>query len=465
MKRYSAMIIGTGQAGPSLAGYLAGKGEKIAIAEGNLFGGSCVNYGCTPSKTIIASALIAHHARAGAKWGVHAEDVTIDMDKVMERKQERVLESRNGLRDWLMNEENVDVYEAYAHFEGKENGVFRIGIGEDNDEIIEAERVYINVGTRARIPDLPGLDSVDYMTNADILNLHEIPDHLITLGGGYISLEMGQAFRRFGAEVTIIERSESIIHREDADVRDEVRNILQNEGITVLEGKEVVGTSQAADGTITVTLKDGDDTESMVSGSHLLVAIGRTPNSDTLNLDAVGVETKDHGDIVTNEYLETNIPGIFALGDVNGRGAFTHTSYWEFELVRDNLEGADRKVSDRNMAYAMYIDPALGRVGMSEQEARDSGKNVLMATMPMSSVSRALEQGETQGFIKFLVDADTEQFLGATVLGMRGDDLIQIIAFFMATGASYKVMQNALPVHPTVAELFPTVLGKLEPLK
>lgn len=462
MKRYDAIIIGTGQAGPALAGQFTSNGMSVAIAEGYKIGGSCVNYGCIPSKTIIASARAAHMARRGADFGVNTGAVKVDMNAVIDRKANRVGDAQGGLEAWLRGIDTLDVYDVYASFEGTENGLHRVRMG---DEVIESERVYINTGARHRVPDIEGLDSVDYLTNEGILEQRTLPEHLVILGGGYIALEMGQAFRRFGSDVTIIESSESIVKHEDEDIRDHIRGILTNEGITVIEGKRAVNAAQAADGTKTLTLQAADGTQSTISGSHLLVAVGRTPNSDKLNLDSVGVETNERGYIITDEYLQTTVPGIWAMGDVNGRGAFTHTSYQDFEIVWDNFNGGTRKVTDRNMAYALYIDPPLGRVGMTEREARESGKNVLIATKPMSHIGRALEQGETQGMIKLLVDADTEQFLGAAVLGFHGDDVIQIISYYMATGASYKHMQNALPIHPTIGEFMPTILGELAPLE
>ena len=461
MKRYDTIIIGTGQSGPSMAGALTGKGQKVAIAEGYKIGGSCVNYGCIPSKTIRASARVAYLARRAADFGVNVGEVNVDMNAVIDRKARRVGDAHDGVEKWLRNMDNLDLYEVYAEFEGTENGFHRVRV---EDEVIEAPRVYLNVGARPNIPPIDGLENVDYMTNEGILEQRTLPEHLLVLGGGYISLEMGQAFRRFGSEITIIEAMSSIIHREDEDIRDAVRGILTDEGITVHEGKRAIKAEQADDGTITLTLEAKDGTKSTVSGSHLLVAVGRIPNSDKLNLEAVGVETDKRGYITVDDHLQTNVEGIFVLGDANGRGAFTHTSYQDFEIALDNFNGGDRKVSDRIMAYNLYIDPPLGRVGMSEQEARESGRNILMAIKPMSHIGRALEQGEMQGLIKVLVDADTEQIVGAAVLGFQGDDVIQVISYFMYTGASYKVMQNALPIHPTISEFFPTILGELKPL-
>ncbi len=462
MKRYDTIIIGTGQSGPPLARALAEKGQKVAIAEGHRIGGSCVNYGCIPTKTIIASARAAHMARRGADFGVKTGPVEIDFARVMERKTERVHSAHSGLADWLRNTDDIDLYEVYAGFEGTEGGFHRVRVG---DEVIEAPHVYVNTGTRANIPPIPGLDTVDYMDNEKILALEALPEHLVIIGGSYIGLEMGQAFRRFGSKVTIIEASASIISREDEDIRQIIAEVLTDEGITLLTERKVTETSQADSGQISITMEKPDGGREVVTGSHLLVAVGRLPNTPKLNLESVGVEMDKKEFIVVDDHLQTSVPGIWALGDVNGRGAFTHTSYQDYEIALDNINGGTRSLKERIMAYALYIDPPLGRVGMSEHEARESGRPVLMATKPMSSIGRALEQAETYGMIKLLVDAETEQFLGAAVLGYHGDDVIQIISYFMYTGASYKVMQNALPIHPTIGEFLPTILGELQPLE
>lgn len=460
--KYDAIVVGAGQAGPSLAAYFAGKGEKVALAEGFKLGGSCVNYGCTPTKTMRASARVAYQARRAAEYGINTGEVTVDFKKVMARKDERVNGSREGLGNWLKSVENLDVHDNYATFVGKENGVFQMQIG---DDVHEADRVYLNVGTRAFIPPIDGIDTVDYLDNVKLMELEALPAHLVILGGGYIGLEMGQIFRRFGSEVTIIETAPHVANREDEDVKEEIERILTSEGVTLETGFRAQKVEQAADGTITVTLNASEGSETKtVSGSHLLVATGRKPNTDTLNLDRVGVETDERGYIPTNGKLETNVPGIWALGDINKRGAFTHTSVHDYEVVRDNDKGLDRTVEGRNMAYCMYMDPPMGRVGMTEREARESGRNVLINTHYMHSVSRALEDGETNGLVKLLVDADTEQFIGACIFGMQGDDVVQVVSNYMATGASYKEMMYALPVHPTISEFFPTWLSQLQPL-
>jgi len=460
MKSYDAIIVGAGQAGPSMARALAKQGKRIAIAEGHTLGGSCVNYGCTPSKTLIASAHAARIAKDGARYGVITGAISIDFATVMARVHERVDASRDGLEKSLAKLDNIDLYRAYAQFEESKDGVHRMRVG---DDVIESKLVYLNVGARATVPKIDGLDKVPYLHNENVFDLTALPERLIALGGGYISLELGQAFSHLGSEVTIIESHPNIIGREDDDIIEAVTATLKKSGLTIRTGIKIVHVDPADDG-VMVTLEAKDGARSTISGSHLLVAIGRMPNSDKLNLGAVGVKTDDKGYITVDDHLKTNIDGIYALGDVNGRGAFTHTSYQDYEIALDNLNGGTRSLKQRIPTYAMFIDPPLGRVGMSEKQARESGKNILQATYPMKYVSRAKEQGETDGLIKLVVDADTEQFLGATVYGFQGDDVIQIISYFMHTGTSYRVMQNALPIHPTIGEFLPTILAELKPL-
>ena len=458
---YDAIVIGAGQAGPTLAAFFANNGERVALAEGDKLGGSCVNYGCTPTKTMRASARVAYQARRSAEFGIHTGDVTVDFQQVMARKNRVVTNSRSGLRDWLESVENLDVHYEYAAFDGKEGDRFRVTIG---DEMHTAERVYLNVGTRAFIPPVPGLDEVDYLDNFRLMALDELPEHLIIMGGGYIGLEMGQIFRRFGSDVTIIERAAHVASREDTDVSAEIEHIFIEEGIMLLTKTQITRVSEDEGGTMHVTIEDSDGNAGSVRGSHLLVSTGRVPNTDTLHLERIGLATDDRGYIQTNGRLETDVPGVWALGDINRRGAFTHTSYHDYEIVRDNHQGADRSAETRTMAYCMYTDPPLGRVGMSETQARQSGNDILIARHRMEHVSRAVEDGDTQGLVKLIVDAKTEQFLGATIFGMHGDDVVQVVSNYMATGATYHAMQQALPIHPTVAEFFPTWLSMLEPL-
>ncbi len=462
MKQYDAIVIGTGQSGPAMASELVGEGKTVAIAEGYRFGGSCVNYGCRPTKTLIASAHAAHMARRGADFGVEIADFSINWQRVKERVTGIITNTSAEIEQWLRSVEKFDVYHVYASFEGKNGANYQVRMG---DELVEAPLIFLNTGTRARQPDVEGFDSVNALDSEGMLHVDEVPQHLMILGGSYIGLEMGQAFRRFGSEVTIIETSDCVIHREEQAIQEEMDRILEAEGVSVYTNSRLFKAEPTADGGIRLYIHDNvSDQDITLEGSHWLNAIGRVPNTDMLNLGSVGVETDQRGYVVVDDYLQTTAPGIYALGDINKKGAFTHTSYHDYEIVRDNLlHGRDRKVSDRIMAYALYTDPPLGRVGMTEAEARRAGKNYLVSSKPMSSVGRAVEQDETDGLMKIIVDADTEQFLGASILGFHGDDVIQAISYYMATGAGYRTMMEALPIHPTIAEFLPTLLGELAP--
>lgn len=460
--KYDAIIVGGGQAGPSLAAFFASQGQKVALAEGNKMGGSCVNYGCTPTKTLRAAARVAYQARRAAEYGINTGEVTVDYQQVMKRVRSVVDGSRSGLTDWLERIDNLDMYWDYAAFVGTKDGLHQMQVG---DTLIEAERVYLNVGTRATLPPITGLAEIDYLDNVRLIEqLDRVPERLLVLGGGYIGLEMGQIFRRFGSAVTIVENSQHVAAREDTDVSEEIERIFAEEGITILTNTAATKASQADD-TLTLTVENHETGEiKELSGTHLLVATGRKPNTDTLDLDKVGIEIDQRGFIPTNGKLETNVQGIYALGDINKRGAFTHTSVHDYEIVRDNYQGAERSADDRTMIYSMFTDPPMGRVGMSEREARESGRDVLIVRHYAKDVSRAKEDGELNGLVKLIVDAETEEFLGATTFVMQGDDVIQVVSNFMAAGGSYKQMKNALPVHPTISEYFPTWLGMLEPL-
>ena len=454
--QYDAIIIGAGQAGFPLAGALTDKGWNVALVEGRALGGTCVNDGCSPTKTIIASARAAHLARRGADYGVQTGPIAIDFARVMERKNEIVTRYRGGLEDWLRGIDKLTIYNAYAEFVGPN----QVRVGEN--AVIESERIYLNVGARPFIPPIPGLDGVDYLDSTSLLDLTDLPEHLIVLGGGYIGLEFAQAFRRFGSAVTVIEMGPQIMGREDCDIAEAGKVALEAEGVRVLLNTKAVQAAQQ--GNAIVLTVDRDGVQEQIAGTHFLVATGRRPNSDRLNLDAVGIETDRRGFILVDDHLQTTVPGIWALGDVNGLGAFTHTSWNDYEIVLDNLNGGDRKVSDRITTYAMFVDPPLGRVGMSEQEVRESGRAALMAIKPMSHISRAIERDETHGLIKLLVDAETEQFLGAAILGIGGDEIIQTITTAMVARAPYTVMKNAMYAHPTVSEHLPSILGELQPL-
>ena len=445
-----AIIIGAGQAGPSLAGRLNDAGMSVAIIERHLVGGTCVNTGCKPTKTLVASAYAAHTARRGGDYGFSRGDVVIDMPAVAARARKVILDSRKGNEDWLEGMPKVELIRGHARFTGPHT----VQVG---DQLLEAPRIFINVGGRASIPDMPGIEDVPYLTNSGIVGLEEVPKHLVIVGGSYIGLEFAQMYRRFGAEVTVIERSERLLVREDPDVSDEIRSILEAEGITVRTGADCIGFTRHGDG-VAVSVHCETDA-GPVLGSHVLVAVGRRPNTDDLGLDAAGIETDRRGYIEVDDHLQTSVKGVWAMGDCNGRGAFTHTAYNDFEIVAANLlDGEDRKVSDRLVGYALYIDPPLGRVGMTETEARQSGRNVLVSKRPMSRVGRAVEKGESQGFMKIVADADTQRILGAAILGTGGDEVVHGILDMMNADQPLERLRWAVPIHPTVSELIPTVL-------
>jgi pyruvate/2-oxoglutarate dehydrogenase complex dihydrolipoamide dehydrogenase (E3) component len=455
--RFDAIIIGAGQAGPFLAKRLAGAGQKVAIVERKLFGGTCVNTGCTPTKTMVASANAAHSARRAAEFGVTIPGaVSVDMRRVKERKDAVVAASRLGLEEWLKQMENCTVYEGHARFESAR----LVSVG---PEKITADRIFINVGGRARVPPLPGLEKVPYLTNSTMMDIDFLPPRLIVVGGSYVGLEFGQMFRRFGSEVAIVETAPRLIHREDEDVSAAVEGILQGEGIQLHLNAQCIGFSRR--GAEIVARLDCADGPNEVSGTHLLLAVGRRPNTDDLGLDKAGVELDQHGYIVVDDQLRTSVPGIWALGDCNGRGAFTHISFNDAEIVAANLLDNDpRRVSDRIPAYALYIDPPLGRAGLTETEVRKTGRRALIGKRPMTKVSRAVEKGETQGFMKIVVDADTGEILGAGILGVGGDEAIHCILDVMYAKSPYTVIRRAVHIHPTVSELIPTMLGELQPL-
>ena len=450
-----AAVIGAGQAGPSLAMALAARGEQVVLVEAQQLGGTCVNNGCTPTKTLRKSARVAHMARRAAEFGVHVGPVEVDFAAAMGRMQQRVDAARGGLEKWIAGEARVTVLRAWGRFTGTTAGGFDLLAGE---QPVHAKRVFLNTGTRAFHPPIPGVATVAALDNVSLLQLRQRPEHLLVLGGSYIGLEMGQIFRRLGSAVTIIEPGPRITAREEPEVSHCIADFLQAEGVRILTGHAVDRVERDGEG---VAVMVGGE---CVRGSHLLLATGRQPNTDKLGLETVGVRTDERGWIPTNGRLETNVPGIWALGDINKRGAFTHTSYRDQEIVVANLAGGQRSADDRTMAYAMFTDPPLGRVGMGVTEARASGRRVLVADFAMKDVSRAKEESETAGLVKLLVDAENERFLGAAMVGINADEIIQVIGNFMATGASYKVLQEALPVHPTVTEFLPTILKRLKPL-
>ena len=457
MTAYDAIIIGTGQAGPSLAARLAEAGSRVAIIERHLVGGTCVNTGCIPTKTMVASAYAAHLARRAEEFGVVIDgSVGVDAKRVKARKDAVSGQSRIGLEGWLGGMKNCRLYRGHARFESPHE--IRVG-----DEVLGADRIFINVGARARIPDMPGLPDVPFLTNSSLLEVDFLPPHLVIIGGSYIGLEFGQMYRRFGSQVTIIEMGPRLISREDPDVSAAVQDILTREGIELRLEATCIGVARRGAGLIAQVACAGGPPA--VEGSHLLLAVGRRPNTDDLALDKAGVATDAHGYIMVDDELRTTAPGIWALGDCNGKGGFTHTSYNDFEIVAANLFGPERRrVSDRITAYALYIDPPLGRAGATEAEVRRSGKPALMAKRPMTRVGRAVEKGETQGFMKVLVDAETHRILGAAILGTGGDEVIHTILDIMYAKVPYTVMQRAMHIHPTVSELLPTLLAELAPL-
>ena len=436
---------------------MAAAGARVAIVERARFGGTCVNTGCIPTKTLVASAYAAHMARRLSEFGVQvAGPICTDMKQVKARKDEITGITRSGLESWLANTPNCTVYRGHARFESPNE--VRVGV-----ELLEASKIFINVGGRAAIPPMPGVASTPYMTNSTLLDIDIVPRHLVIVGGGYVGLEFGQIFRRFGSEVTIIEKAPRLIAHEDEDVSTEVLAILEREGIEVRLNAtciELMGHGQEVG--VRVNCTEG---ATVVNGSHLLLAMGRTPNTGDLGLKRAGVSCDSRGYIVVDDQLRTSAGGIWALGDCNGRGGFTHTSYNDFEIVAANLlEHKARSVADRIRAYNLYIDPPLGRCGMTEHEARVSGRRVLIGRRRMTRVGRAVEKGETQGFIKVLVDADSKEILGANILGVGGDEVIHCVLDMMYARAPYTVMQRAMHIHPTVSELIPTMLGELQRL-
>lgn len=455
-KHYDAIIIGAGQAGPSLAGRLSAAGMTVAVVERHLFGGTCVNTGCMPTKSLVASARVAHQARRARNYGVHIDgDIAIDLRAVKARKDDIVATARRAVENRLRGMERCRVIEGHARFEA--SNTVRIG-----DELISAERIFLNVGGRALVPDMSGVADVPYLTNTSILDLENLPRHLVIIGGSYVGLEFAQVYRRFGSEVSVVEKGERLISREDEEVSSAIRGIFEREGIRVRAGAECIGLMRRGrDVVVGVHCSAGDP---QIVGSHVLFAVGRRPNTDDLLLEKAGVKVDDRGYIVVDDQLRTSAPAIWAMGDCNGKGAFTHTAYNDFEIIACNLlDGGNRRVSDRIPCYGLFIDPPLGRAGMSESEARRVGRRVRIGKRPMTQVSRAVEKGETDGFMKIVVDAGTDQILGGAILGVGGDEAIHGILDMMSAKSPFMTLRDTVHIHPTVSELIPTTLADLSP--
>ncbi|HEY2968354.1 MAG TPA: FAD-containing oxidoreductase [Casimicrobiaceae bacterium] len=456
-ERFDAIVIGSGQAGPSLAVRLATAGRKTAIIERKLIGGTCVNNGCIPTKTLIASARAAYVARRSGDFGVTIDaPIRVDMAEVKKRKDSVVRHSTDGLTRWLGETSGLTMIQGHARFEGPKT--IRV-----EDQLLEAKQIFINVGGRALVPDMPGVAEVPYLTNSTIMHVDFLPEHLVIVGGSYVGLEFAQMYRRFGSRVTVVEMGPRLIGREDEDVSAAIQAILEGEGIAFrLNAKCVAFERRSRDIVVNISC---EEEPREIAGTHVLLAVGRVPNTDDLGLDKAGIATDARGYITVDDQLRTNVPGIWALGDVNGRGAFTHTSYNDYEIIAANLlDGESRRVSDRIGTYALFIDPPLGRAGMTEKEVRAAARKALVATMPMTRVGRARERGEMSGFMRVIVDAETKRILGASILGIDGDEIIHSLLDVMYADTPYTVIQRAMHIHPTVTELIPTLLGKLEPL-
>jgi pyruvate/2-oxoglutarate dehydrogenase complex dihydrolipoamide dehydrogenase (E3) component len=454
MFRYDAIVIGSGQAGNPLCQKLADHGWTVALIEKEHLGGTCVNTGCTPTKTMIASAQVAHYARHAARWGVRTGDVSVDLAKVVARKDQIVSQVRGGQERKMQQRKNLHLHRGIARFLDPH----RLRVG---DQVLEGQRVFINTGTRVAVSPLDGLDAVPYLTNATIMELTEVPEHLVVLGGGYIGLEFGQMFRRFGSRVTVVHNGGQILAREDADVAAELQKTLEAEGLRFVLNARATRTDLQSR-RVALTMQTGSGSET-VTGSHLLVATGRVANSDELGLENVGLKTEAHGFIRVNNRLETGVPGIWALGDVKGGPAFTHIAYNDFQIVYANLiEGRSLTTDNRHVPYSVFTDPQLGRVGLTEKEARAGGRRLKVGKIPMGWVARAIERDETAGLMKLVVDADTDRILGAAILGTEGGELVQLLGAVMLAGAPYTLLKGAVYIHPTLAEGFWTLMEEVK---
>jgi len=453
---FDAIVIGSGQGGTPLSQRLADEGWQVALVERAHLGGTCINTGCTPTKTMVASAQVAHYARHAARWGVHATEVSVDLPRVVARKNAVVEAFRAGKTKQVEERPNLKLVRGQARF----GGPHRIVVGSEH---LHARHVFIDVGTRPALPPVPGLDSVGALTNASLMNLTELPEHLLVLGAGYIGMEFGQMFHRFGSEVTIVHRGDAILGREDPDVADELRRALEAEGLRFVLGTEPTAARRES-GRVVLTVQGRAGT-STLAGSHVLVATGRRPNTDDLGLEHAGVETDARGYIKVNGRRETTAPGVWALGDVTGGPAFTHLSYNDYQVIAANLlEGGNRSTDDRIVPYSLFTDPQLGRVGLSEAEAAARGHRLAVGKVPMSHVARAIERDETAGFMKLVVDADTDRILGAAILGSEGGELVQVFSALMFARAPYTVLEDAIYIHPTLAEGFFSLIENVKPV-
>jgi pyruvate/2-oxoglutarate dehydrogenase complex dihydrolipoamide dehydrogenase (E3) component len=453
---YDAIVIGAGQAGPALAARLGSEGLNTAIIERKRMGGTCVNVGCVPTKALVASAHAVHTARRGGEYGFAAGEVRVDMQAVKARKDGIVKHSSDGVTNWVGSMKNVTLIRGHARFTAPRTL-------DVDGRALRADRIFLNVGGRALVPDMPGLAQVPFLTNSSMMDIDRVPEHLVIIGGSYIGLEFAQAYRRFGSKVTVVEKFDKLLPREDDDVAAEIRAILEREGVVIRTGAECMALTKKGDRIVVgLECKGG---EPIAEGSHLLLAVGRVPNTHDLGLQEAGVAADPRGYITVDEQCRTSAEGVWCMGDANGRGAFTHTSWNDYEIVAANLFDNDpRRISDRIPCYALFIDPPLGRVGMNEAEAKKSGRKLLAGKMLMTRVGRAREAGETQGFMKVLVDADTKELLGAAILGLNGDEIVHSLLDVMYAKKPYTTIQRAVHIHPTVTELVPTLLGNLKPL-
>jgi pyruvate/2-oxoglutarate dehydrogenase complex dihydrolipoamide dehydrogenase (E3) component len=454
VKTFDAIVIGSGQGGVPLATNFARLGRRVALIEEGQLGGSCINYGCTPTKTMIASARIAEAVRRGPQFGVHAGKARIDMAEIVARKNEVSGSFRSGVEHQVDGNPNIALYRGRGRFTGPHTVAV-------NGETLTSDKIFINTGTRPRILPIPGLDQVPYLTNRNIMDLDRVPSRLIALGGNYLGLEFGQLFRRLGSEVTVVEIGDQIVPREDAEVSQSLKEALEEEGMSFRFGARTTKIAKTHEGVeVTIEKKDGTET---LKGSHLLVAIGQTPNSDDLGLDKAGIETDQAGFIRHNGKLETNVPGVFVLGDVKGGPAFTHVAYDDYLVLTDNLvNGKNRSIDNRMVPYALYTDPELGRIGLSEREARAKGYRLKIGSVPMTYVARAIERGETKGLMKIVINADNDRILGATILGPEGGELVQILMALMMADAPWTLFKDAMFIHPTLAEGFFSLMADVK---